>query len=846
MDIAELGLSVRSDGVVVASDRLKRFGQDAARAEKATDSLASAFKRFAPIIGAVTAALSVRALKSYADGWSDAQSRIGAAVKNMESAPALMERMVDVANASYSPLAQTVEVYARNVAVLRDLGKGAVEAADFTEALNHALVTTATKGQDADVVLNALSRAISIGGLRAMEYETIMSRSPRVLEAVAKELNTTTTGLRALAQQGKVTGTVIVDGLVKSLEDLRKEAGEMPATIGDAMVRLDTNFGALVGRIDQALGISENFAGTLINVADTMRAWTNNIVQAAIVVQTGFNAAIETASSALSALGGSFDGTSALIIAGAGAAAFAVTALTTAITMGLIKAVAALGLALMANPFALFIGAIAATVTAAYLFRDEIKDIVGIDVVEVMRSAANNTIAFFVGAYNAVVEVWKNLPSAFSAIGKMAWNSFISEFEKPALTVNGMTIIPGLNLSSLKSEITAVEKQVLEPAIGKFKAAFDTDYIDGFASAVGGAWKDAGDAMTKFGEIANNAGKAAPILDPEAAKKAQKLAEAYKQIVDGAQDFVRAQQLEAGLIGLSEQAANALRYEFDLLNEARRAGITLTDADKAGFKALAEAMAEAEEHTRVLTERFEFMKDTIKGFFSDLRKGIEEGKGFWESFADAGVTALQKIADKLIDMALDQMINGVLRNLMQAFNFGGFSFGNTSYFPPAPSGGFHTLAGGGMVSGPGTSISDSIPAWLSDGEFVVRAAAVAQPGVLPLLEAINNGGAAVRMAMGGLARMHAPANTGVQRFAHGGLAQSRPRAQGNAAPSVTVNVQNNTSAQVEVGEPQQNADGSLTIDLIVNELEGRMEASMRGGRLGRATQQTFGLQRRTR
>lgn len=333
----------------------------------------------------------------------------------------------------------------------------------------------------------------------------------------------------------------------------------------------------------------------------------------------------------------------------------------------------------------------------------------------------------------------------------------------------------------------------------------------------------------------------------EAEKEAERLKKAYDDLTASASDFVAQQQLEAGLIGLNSQQANALRYEFDLLNEARRAGIELTDADRWGFKALAEAMAEAEERTRFLTEAFDFTKDTIKGFFSDLRKGIEEGKGFWESFADAGVTALQKIADKLIDMALDQMINGVLRNLMQAFNFGGFSFGNTSYFPPAPSGGFHTLAGGGMVSGPGTSISDSIPAWLSDGEFVVRAAAVAQPGVLPLLEAINNGGAAVRMAMGGLARMHAPANTGVQRFAHGGLAQSRPSAQSNAAPSVTVNVQNNTSAQVEVGEPQQNADGSLTIDLIVNELEGRMEASMRGGRLGRAAQQTFvGLQRRTR
>ncbi|MBZ7921664.1 phage tail tape measure protein [Ensifer adhaerens] len=45
-------------------------------------------------------------------------------------------------------------------------------------------------------------------------------------------------------------------------------------------------------------------------------------------------------------------------------------------------------------------------------------------------------------------------------------------------------------------------------------------------------------------------------------------------------------------------------------------------------------------------------------------------------------------------------------------------------------------AGGGAVSGPGTSTSDSILSWLSNGEFVVRAAAVKKYG-LDLLYALN-------------------------------------------------------------------------------------------------------------
>jgi TP901 family phage tail tape measure protein len=49
-----------------------------------------------------------------------------------------------------------------------------------------------------------------------------------------------------------------------------------------------------------------------------------------------------------------------------------------------------------------------------------------------------------------------------------------------------------------------------------------------------------------------------------------------------------------------------------------------------------------------------------------------------------------------------------------------------------------TRAGGGPVFGPGTSTSDSIPAMLSNGEFVVKASAVKRIGV-PTLNQLNNG-----------------------------------------------------------------------------------------------------------
>lgn len=63
--------------------------------------------------------------------------------------------------------------------------------------------------------------------------------------------------------------------------------------------------------------------------------------------------------------------------------------------------------------------------------------------------------------------------------------------------------------------------------------------------------------------------------------------------------------------------------------------------------------------------------------------------------------------------------------------------------------GFFFFASGGYIHGPGTSTSDSIPAMLSNGEYVINADAVSRVGA-PLLDAINQGRSIRHFASGGL------------------------------------------------------------------------------------------------
>src|SRR5690606_31995136 len=70
-------------------------------------------------------------------------------------------------------------------------------------------------------------------------------------------------------------------------------------------------------------------------------------------------------------------------------------------------------------------------------------------------------------------------------------------------------------------------------------------------------------------------------------------------------------------------------------------------------------------------------------------------------------------------------------------------------------GGATTKAAGGHITGPGTGTSDSIPAWLSNGEYVINASAVSKYGA-SFFDGLN----AKRFAAGGYVGNAAPAGAG--------------------------------------------------------------------------------------
>lgn len=363
--LANGGLTEHQRRALEAARANDNFSNAADRAARSAGGFEQAVGMARRALGALGLALGVREIINYADAWSDMQSRVGAAIRNMDAAPQMMARLVQIANESYSSLGQTVEVYSRNVTVLRDLGRGADDAATFTSALNNALVLTATRGERAASVQDALSKAMAVGKLQADGLETVLANGGAVAEALADELGTTVNGLREMASAGLITGNVLANSLIKRADEFSERVQEMPSTVQDAFLRLQNNFTAFIGTMDNGTGASATLSDAIMLVANNLETVARLVGVAATAAGTFYVQSLVRATAAKIGFG----------VATSGATGFLGLFTTGAVAAR--RGVDALTAAMARNPFGLVAVGIAAAVSSLTLFRDEIRPVEG-------------------------------------------------------------------------------------------------------------------------------------------------------------------------------------------------------------------------------------------------------------------------------------------------------------------------------------------------------------------------------------------------------------------------------------------------------------------------------------
>ncbi len=616
-------------------------------------------------VGALAAAFALRELGGLADTWSELNARVKNATGSMEAGAATMGRLQEMARRTYSSITQTTEAFLRNSTALSAMGYSTTQQLDLVETLNNALVVSATKGERAASVMDAWSKAMATGNLAGDDLNTVIAGSDRLAKALADSMGINVNQLRAYGAEGKITRDVMY-GVTSQLTQLREEADAMPATIGDGMLLIKDAFLVLVGSLDQALGASSSFGAMLVRLGDGIRSMGDVLVTAVQILSGMMAPALELVAGYGDVLSKAFMVVGATIVAAFGPTALAaVTTLSTAIGSTMVGAVRALSVAMMANPLGLLVGAIAAVVAAVYLFRDEISNVIGTDVLQLIKDATNSILGAFVGAFKAIGVVWAKLPQVLGDIVLSTVNKVIEGIEtminKSISGINSLIELAnaaldkiGVKLGTLgKVEMGRVENPnagaadtTWQDASGVMSASMNVDYV----SALKTSLTAAGDWIGSFRESTVAASEAVTGLNQNIAGTGEAAGGAGQKARDEMQRSLEALRAALMTEEEAEMASYAKRLE-DIQTFYEAGLIQKAEYDDLMERAHSEHTDRMAEITRRGVEEEARLREQTIGYAADVMGSIGS---IMESMGDKNFAAAKAFAlgEAVINTAL--------------------------------------------------------------------------------------------------------------------------------------------------------------------------------------------------
>nr|DAH62779.1 MAG TPA: tail length tape measure protein [Caudoviricetes sp.] len=723
-DLASLGIKIAYSDVQGAVAALDQLAERGPKVERAIDAVGQASKGASSEIGLLKTAagalfggLSVKLLMDTADAFSDMSSRVNLAAGSIEKGGAVMDRLSEIARNTYSSLSQTAEGYLSNASSMRELGYSTQQVLDYTSALNNAMVLSGAKAERAASVQNALAKAMSLGKLSGDDLNTVISTGGEVATLLAQRFNTTTGGLLKLGQQGKITGDILVDTLLKAMTDLEERSGKMPATIADGFTLIGNSFLKLIGVYDQAGKVSETFAEQLVWIADNLQT----VMTVGLTVATAYG----------------------------GAYVYSMIAAQAA-TLGLSTSLLALRTALIATG----IGAVAVGVGLLIdQFLKLSEKVGGVGKLfgllgDIGKEVFDRIVMSGQQAGSGMGMIWAQIQQGFfQMLAAMTekWADFLHNLATSMTNIPGMggasDSVRGLAIDAGSSfyALTAAAEEA-----GNQVATLKGEYNE-FGTAISAPLQSVQalrEAMNANGEEAVNLDDKLKRLNVAANdndKAAKRLKKAWDDLLRTAKDRVAQMELEAQLVGKNAIEADVLRMKLEALQEAEKKGLTLKPeqiaqldalADKYGqlatkvaeYQLMEEAAFDRQQMFRSpidqriasdlkqagiemdsaggqayatfvrTTEQIGIAKDAVRDFAGTFVSDLLSGK----SALDSLINALSRLGDKLIQMALDEAINGLFKNLLGIVGGGGGLFGGGGS-PFANSGQVAAgFAGGGL------------------------------------------------------------------------------------------------------------------------------------------------------
>lgn len=270
-----------------------------------------------------------------------------------------MDDLYNIANKTGQGINDIQLLYRRASVAGKDLGLTQDQIKYTVEGVASALKIQGTSARQAQGVLLQFTQAMGSGTVRAEEFNSIMEGALPIAQAAARGWKGGAISVQELRNKmlaGTVTSKEFVSALERGFGVTIAQAKEMGFTIEQSVTIMHNGFVRLIGSIDMITGASSGLASALAWVGlqmSSLAKWFDSLTEVEIQ-QFITNAG------------------AAFVVFGTIITAVCIPAII-AFGATVVSTLAAIAVAILANPIGLLVTAVVAVVVAMYYFRDEVK-----------------------------------------------------------------------------------------------------------------------------------------------------------------------------------------------------------------------------------------------------------------------------------------------------------------------------------------------------------------------------------------------------------------------------------------------------------------------------------------
>lgn len=257
-----------ADAAAAHARAQREAARSVAEATRANQQLTGIMGQLKAAVAAYLSLNTARALAEMADQATLLEARLRLVTASAGEAAGVQYRLAQLARENGVAYGDLSQIYTRLARGAGELGITQRTVMQTTEALSLAVRVSGATAQEASAALLQFSQGIASGRLGGEELRAVLEQLPRVAQAVAAGLGVTTGKLRELGAAGKLGPAEVLGALTTQLEALRREAAQLPATIGQGVERLGNGALKLVDALSRSTQLGAALAGMFTTIAE--------------------------------------------------------------------------------------------------------------------------------------------------------------------------------------------------------------------------------------------------------------------------------------------------------------------------------------------------------------------------------------------------------------------------------------------------------------------------------------------------------------------------------------------------------------------------------------------------